>query len=170
MNLLRSIGYGQRSTQEKIIQEANTLKEEFAKHEGRPFDPQRTIHLSVTNVICSLLFDEQYKHNDKEFLKLLAILNVYLQQTFGHLELSMFPLLRLLPKNREYIKRYKINSTALLDFIRSKVEKRKSSLSIDNEPCDFIQVRIKIRWTHTYTRIRYVILLWENNSIMLLIT
>ena len=140
MTLLRSIGYGQSTTEEKILQECQVLLAEIGKFGSKPFDPQRMIHISITNVICSLLFGERYEHSDKEFSYFLDVMDVYLKESFGHPEINFVPITRLFPSSRKFLKKYRITCQKMEAFLKDKVDKKRETLSLDDQPNDLIQV------------------------------
>ena len=140
MVLMRSLGYGQHTTEKKILEECKTMIEELSKKNEEYFDPLNIIHLSVTNIICYLLFNEKYGHEDAEFKRFLEILGLYLNDIFGNIILNNLPVLRFLPNFRTTLKRIHKTAATLDKFVLEKVEQRRQALEKDDSVNDFVQV------------------------------
>lgn len=65
---------GKRSLEERVQEEAKCLAEEFRKKEGAQFDPTFLLSLAVSNITCSIFFNERFDYEDKEFLSMLALI------------------------------------------------------------------------------------------------
>ncbi|XP_073454686.1 cytochrome P450 2C23-like [Aquarana catesbeiana] len=74
LSTLRNFGMGKRSLEERVQEEAKCLAEEFRKKEGAQFDPTFLLSLAVSNITCSIFFNERFDYEDKEFLSMLALI------------------------------------------------------------------------------------------------
>ncbi|XP_069814559.1 cytochrome P450 2C8-like isoform X3 [Dendropsophus ebraccatus] len=74
LSTLRNFGMGKRSLEERVQEEARCLGAEFQKKSGTFFDPTFLLSLAVSNVICSIVFDDRYDYDDKDFLDMLALM------------------------------------------------------------------------------------------------
>ncbi|KAM4641689.1 cytochrome P450 2A5-like [Discoglossus pictus] len=134
---LRNFGMGKRSIEERVQEEAHYLAEEFRKKGDTPFDPTHLLSLSVSNVICSIVFGERFDYEDEAFMTLLTLLKeviLLLASPWGIL-LNIFPktLYRLPGPHQKIIR----NLDKLKAFVRKSVESHKETLDV-NCPRDFI--------------------------------
>ncbi|KAM5145600.1 cytochrome P450 2H2-like [Mantella aurantiaca] len=134
---LRNFGMGKRSIEERIQEEAQSLREQFMKNKDTAFDPTYLLGLAVSNVICSIVFGKRFDYEDKKFMTLLE----YLRENFRRLNsrsgqiLSMFPnLLSKLPGPHQEIFN---NFEKLRAFVREMVKSHREVLD-ENCPQDFI--------------------------------
>ncbi|KAM4696353.1 cytochrome P450 2C23-like [Rhinophrynus dorsalis] len=134
---LKNFGMGKRSIEERILEEAQYLGEGFRKNKDVPFDPISLLGLSIANVICSIVFGERFKYEDKKFNDLLF----YIRDTFKLVStptvqlLNMFPnVLRVIPGPHQKLFVYfnKMNQ-----FVRDMVRSHQDSLD-ENCPRDLI--------------------------------
>ena len=144
MMILRSLGYGQKTTEYKILEEAQTMIKEINATKQQYFDPSKLIHTSVTNVICYLLFNEKYAHDDAEFEHLLKALHSCFTQCIGNQKLSSIPLYQYLPTHKKSLNLLQSATDTLHAFILNKIEQRKAALNTGEHGDDFIQVNVKM--------------------------
>ncbi|ESO86128.1 hypothetical protein LOTGIDRAFT_69309, partial [Lottia gigantea] len=62
---LREFGFGRTMMEDKIYEEIAALVEAIRQKNGVGFDMCRLIHVSVFNVICSIVFGERFDYNNK---------------------------------------------------------------------------------------------------------
>jgi len=74
------------------------LIERIEQKHGESFDVSEFIFASVSNVICSIVFGDQFDHNDEKFQQLLQSVHNIISQPFNGL-LNTIPFLRQLPGN-----------------------------------------------------------------------
>ncbi|XP_032984607.1 cytochrome P450 2G1-like isoform X1 [Rhinolophus ferrumequinum] len=137
LTILRDFGMGKRSIEERIQEEASFLLEEFRKTKGTPIEPTFFLSCTVSNVISSVVFGSRFDYKDKQFLKLLQMINeTFIEMSTPWTQLyDMYSgIMQHLPgrHNRLY---YLIEE--LKDFIASRVKTNEASLDPQN-PRDFI--------------------------------
>ncbi|XP_059840290.1 cytochrome P450 2J2-like [Hypanus sabinus] len=73
---LRRFGVGQKSLEAQILEKIKDLQDVFKREKGQPFNPQTKINISIVNIICSIVFGEQYDgtgtHADLQEVRLLV--------------------------------------------------------------------------------------------------
>nr|XP_034362183.1 cytochrome P450 2C29 isoform X2 [Arvicanthis niloticus] len=72
---LRNLGMGKRNIEDRVQEEAQCLVEELRKTKGSPCDPTFILSCAPSNVICSIIFQNRFDSNDKDFLILMKKIN-----------------------------------------------------------------------------------------------
>ena len=141
VQILRSLGYGKHSTEGKIQEEAECLKDVFKSLNGKPFDPAKTLMLSVSNVICSLLYGERFEHEDKEFRFLLEKVREIMTLFFKETEGDYIWFYKLKPSYHRILKDLDKACQALSAFNLKKIDERREWVESDDfeEARDFIE-------------------------------
>ncbi|XP_036120537.1 cytochrome P450 2C3-like isoform X2 [Molossus molossus] len=75
LTVLRDMGMGKKTVEDRIQEEALCLVEEFRKTNGSPCDPSFLLGCAPCNVICSIIFQSRFEYNDKKLLTLLDYFN-----------------------------------------------------------------------------------------------
>ena len=73
MQILRGLGYGKYTIEDKIIEEAKVLHDILHSRNKNPIDPECLLAVSVSNVICSLLYGRRFEHDDERFQELINV-------------------------------------------------------------------------------------------------
>ncbi|XP_058045433.1 cytochrome P450 2J2-like isoform X2 [Ahaetulla prasina] len=71
MTSLKSLGLGKSALEYEIQDEAERLVEAFRKSEGKPMNPHFFLNLSISNVICALVFGHRFSTEDETYHHLL---------------------------------------------------------------------------------------------------
>ncbi|XP_075043083.1 cytochrome P450 2C23-like [Mixophyes fleayi] len=137
LSTLKNFGMGKKSLEARVQEEAKCLAEEFQKRGGVPFDPTFLLSLAVSNVICSIVFDERFDYEDKEFLSKLALI----QETFRIVSSPWAQIFDLAPNLIMHVpgphqKVFK-NIDNLREYVTGKVKLHEKTLD-KNCPRDFI--------------------------------
>ncbi|XP_006986135.2 cytochrome P450 2C70-like [Peromyscus maniculatus bairdii] len=136
LTVLRSMGMGKKTIEDRIQQEALCLVKALRKTNGSPCDPNFLLACVPCNVICAVIFQRRFDYNDdtfkgfmKNFHRSLEILaSPWIQLC------SAYPALYYLPGiHNEYIK----ICTEIKEFILKEIKRHQESLNISS-PEDFI--------------------------------
>ncbi|XP_073454731.1 cytochrome P450 2H2-like isoform X1 [Aquarana catesbeiana] len=137
LTTLRNFGMGKRSVEERIQEEARCLRDRFMKSKDRPINPMHLLRLSVSNIICSIVFGERFDYEDKKFMTLLKLI----QEVVTLLNSRLGQLLNLFPTLMSHVpgphRKLFLNFEKLKEFVVEMVEAHKETL---DENCirDFI--------------------------------
>eukprot|EP00058_Branchiostoma_floridae_P009186 XP_002594674.1 hypothetical protein BRAFLDRAFT_271642 [Branchiostoma floridae] len=135
---LRDFGFGKRSLEGKVNEEANALVQEVLSQNGQPFDPKIIIQNAVSNVICSIAFGERFEYGDPDFLRLIQLLNATVEENASLVDKigMIIPVFRYLKGNSSQERMVKMFQ-GLQEFCREQIEKHR--LTFDpNDIRDFI--------------------------------
>ncbi|XP_062241317.1 uncharacterized protein LOC133951410 [Platichthys flesus] len=137
LSTLRDFGMGRKGMEEWIQEESQHLRERIDSFKAAPFDPTFQFSLTVSNVICCMVFGERFCYEDKQFLQLLNIISETLQ--FGSSPLgqmyNVFPwLMERLPGRQHY---FFARIEEVRDFIEMKIHEHKDTLD-PSSPRDYI--------------------------------
>uniref|UniRef100_A0A8C5QBP1 Cytochrome P450 n=1 Tax=Leptobrachium leishanense TaxID=445787 RepID=A0A8C5QBP1_9ANUR len=70
---LRDLGFGKKSFEEKVQEEAENVMEELKKLEGKPLDVTKLFMDAFSNVLFSIILGSRYEYKDEKFVELLGI-------------------------------------------------------------------------------------------------
>ncbi|XP_071981777.1 cytochrome P450 2A4-like isoform X2 [Engystomops pustulosus] len=112
LTTLRNFGMGKRSIEERIQEEAHFLNEKFLEDKDTPIDPTYILRLSVSNVICSVVFGERFDYKDQNFLRLLNSLQELIRLLTSRSGQKMF---KMVDYMKEFIKKMVNTHRATLD-------------------------------------------------------
>ncbi|XP_078540292.1 cytochrome P450 2D4-like isoform X2 [Lissotriton helveticus] len=103
---------------------------------GCPFDPNLMINSAVSNVICSIVFGDRFKYDDKTFLKVLAVFEDLIKSSNGLLAqlMNVIPALIHVPGVASDMARSQNN---IFDFLRDIITEHKKTYD-PNMKRDFI--------------------------------
>ncbi|XP_078522261.1 cytochrome P450 2J2-like [Lissotriton helveticus] len=137
VTVLRNLGLGKKSLEVRIQEEAQSLVEFFAMQRGKSLDPTHPIVLSVTNVICSVVFGHRFSRDDKEIHQLIEANELVVNNlgTKWALLYNTFPwLMRHLPGPHNNI----FKGNALVEeFVKKEIKSHKEN-GVSAEPQDLI--------------------------------
>ncbi|KAH3708021.1 cytochrome P450 2H1-like [Dreissena polymorpha] len=124
LGTLKDFGMGKTRLDATIQEQAALMVEEIGKHNGEPFDPKDVISAHVANVICSMVFRKQFKHDDPRFKGIIQKFDENIKSAGGIA--NFFPWAARLPGDPLGVRRMIANSDAVLaycaDIVREHVE------------------------------------------------
>ncbi|XP_058011431.1 cytochrome P450 2F2-like [Ahaetulla prasina] len=133
--LLRNLGMGKKSMEEKILEEASYLIQVFTENISMPFDPYEFVNTAVINIISTILFGKRFEYDNRFLRTLLDEIHRSSKVTAGPWGLlyNEFPLVRRLPLPHQTV----LATAKKVDvFIKKEVEEHKVTM-IPGEPRDF---------------------------------
>ncbi|MBN3306332.1 CP2G1 protein, partial [Amia calva] len=125
---LRDFNMGKNKLETWIHEEARHLIEELEYTKGSPSDPTLLLNLSVSNVICSLVFGSRFDYQDQRFLRLLQLLKEMVHGMRG-------PWVQVRRGSRQSKSTHVAQQLA--DFMEDSVKEHKQTLR-STRPRDFI--------------------------------
>ncbi|KAM3929488.1 cytochrome P450 2C23-like [Leptodactylus fuscus] len=137
LSTLRNFGMGKRSLEERVQEEARCLGEELQKRRGTFFDPTLLFSLAVSNVVCSIVFEERYDYADQNFLNMLDLM----KETFQIVTSPWAQIFDLAPNLLKHLpgpqdKLFK-NFDKIRTYVLEKVKAHEKTLD-ENCPRDYI--------------------------------
>uniref|UniRef100_H2ZEQ2 Uncharacterized protein n=1 Tax=Ciona savignyi TaxID=51511 RepID=H2ZEQ2_CIOSA len=133
---LHEFGVGRKCLGPQILEEAELMCAEMAKHGGQPFDCMKHITPAVTNVIGVLVFGKRFEYDDP---KLLATLRLLFE--CGHkFPFALFyfaPFLRFIPPWKGKIDNVKKERAPMWNMITNAIEEHEATYN-ENSCRDFI--------------------------------
>ena len=137
LKALRYFGVGHQSYREKIKVEIEYFIRGVKQHKGEAFDPSDLCSISISNVICSIVFGRRYEHTDDDLLHLVQSFHEIFRLNGLVTIVNLFPLLRFFPGDFFGIRRLMTLMNNVLEFISVHVKDHQLSLDRDN-PRDYI--------------------------------
>ncbi|XP_066096265.1 cytochrome P450 2C21-like [Saccopteryx bilineata] len=137
LTVLRNMGMGKKTIEDRIQEEALCLVEELKKTNEAPCDPSFLMGSAPCNVICSIIFQNRFEYNDEQFLTLIH----YFDENFRLLNTTWIQLYNAFPQLIHYLpgchNELFRNTLKQKEFILEKVKEHQESLDLNN-PRDFI--------------------------------
>ncbi len=139
---LREFGVGSSQIEEKIQEELSCLVEAISQFESKPFDPNELFKVSVSNIICSILFGERFDYESPAFKKYMVDLNENLDLITAAGPLMIFPILRHLPGDPFKYKKLLENISHISSFFDDQIRAHKERKTPNNKE-DFIDAYLE---------------------------
>ncbi|XP_040847768.1 cytochrome P450 2C3-like [Ochotona curzoniae] len=138
LTVLRNMGMGKKTVEDRIQEEALCLVEELKKTNAQyiPRDPSSLLSYVPCNVICSIIFQNRFEYSDPKFQALVKYFheNLRIVSSPWIQFYNAFPVLRCLPGCHNELFN---NIAAQKKFILEKVREHQESLDLNN-PRDYI--------------------------------
>ncbi|XP_053330123.1 cytochrome P450 2G1-like [Spea bombifrons] len=134
---LKNLGFGKKSFELKIQEEAKCMVEELKNLRGQPTEPTKLLMDASTNILLSIVFGDRSEYKGERFTQLLA----YVEETFHLLSSPWGQLQSVLPQVMNYVpgphQKLKTISEEMVTFIKEKVKVHQQTLDPNNTR-DFI--------------------------------
>ncbi|XP_001502043.5 cytochrome P450 2C21 [Equus caballus] len=137
LTVLRNMGMGKNTIEDRIQEEALCLVEALRKTNASPCDPTFLLGCAPCNVICSIIFQSRFEYSDKKLITLLHYSheNLRISSTPWITLYNAFPsLVHYLPGSHNELFK---NIAGQQKFILEKIKEHQESLDLNN-PRDFI--------------------------------
>uniref|UniRef100_A0A5F5PJ32 unspecific monooxygenase n=1 Tax=Equus caballus TaxID=9796 RepID=A0A5F5PJ32_HORSE len=137
LTVLRNMGMGKNTIEDRIQEEALCLVEALRKTNASPCNPTFILGCAPCNVICSIIFQNRFDYTDQNFLNLLKLLNeaVSIMSSLWVQICNAFPaLMEYFPGSHNKLSK---NFTYTKSYLSEKIKEHQESLDINN-PRDFI--------------------------------
>ena len=139
INTLRQFGMGKLSLEVRIQDEIAHLLKCIESKDGEPFDPSVILTNSVSNIICSIVFGQRFDYEDQQFHRILKLIEIIFKDFDEYPEIDVIPMVRFLPKYKNYLKNYVAHDSELKAFLKEQIRQHQASHDPEN-PRDLIDV------------------------------
>ena len=161
LNILKNLGWGKSGIEGRIQEQSRDMIDKLREIGTGPYYPDHLISLSVTNIICALLFDKRFDYDDPELKHLLQTLYDLFQGFIGETDAHVMPIVKHFPFVKKAMKDLFDKGKAMQTFYQRMIEEGRKKLASGEEPSDFIthylqemektEAKIKEDWLHQLT-------------------
>ncbi|XP_053328580.1 cytochrome P450 2G1-like [Spea bombifrons] len=134
---LKSFGFGKKSFELRIQEEAECMVEKLKNLRGQPTDPTKLFMYASSNILFSIVFGDRSEYKDERFSKLLG----YVEETFRLISSPWGQLQSVLPQVMNYVpgphQKLTATSEEMVTFIKERVKAHQQTLDPNNTR-DFI--------------------------------
>ncbi|XP_060078047.1 cytochrome P450 2B1-like [Ylistrum balloti] len=142
LGALREFGFGKKSLEDRVMEEIRIFLEVMSEQNGKVYDPKNIIQISISNIICNIVFGKRFEHGDTKFWHLIELLeDVFRLNRAGTLAANI-PWLRYLPGDFFNIKKIRNNFYESINYMQQQIIDHRNTFDPEN-PRDFIDVFIK---------------------------
>lgn len=99
------------------------------------------IHISISNIICSIVFGDRFEYDDVEFNRFLQLMNENFSTSALAGILNFMPFLSKLPGDPFSAKRLKHNIGLIMEFVEKRIDEHRATFDKENLR-DFIDAYI----------------------------
>lgn len=142
LGALREFGFGKKSLESKIIEEAEVLMKLIEEKNGQSFNIRQLLYLSFSNITCSIVFGQRYEYNDKRFMSLLDKIKENTNSVNITMLATTFPFLQYIPGDPFGIKRTVTNADVVRNHLKNIVKEHEETFD-ENNLRDYVDVYLK---------------------------
>ncbi|OWF36141.1 Cytochrome P450 2J6 [Mizuhopecten yessoensis] len=147
MSTLRDFGFGKKSLESRVLEEVEDFLGVIEDQNGKPCNAKNIIQISISNIICSIVFGERFEYNDKKFKNLMFLMNELFRLNTAGGVANVMPWVRHLPGDVFQVKEIINNFQTLLNFIQEEIDEHKRTFDEDNIR-DFIDAFLRQKTKH----------------------
>ncbi|XP_063403739.1 cytochrome P450 2C8-like [Mytilus trossulus] len=142
LGALREFGFGKKSLESKIIEEAEVLMKLIEEKNGQSFNIRQLLYLSFSNITCSIVFGQRYEYTDKRFMSLLDKIKENTNSVNITMLATTFPFLQYIPGDPFGIKRTVTNADVVRNHLKNIVTEHEETFD-ENNLRDYVDVYLK---------------------------
>ncbi|CAG2249317.1 unnamed protein product [Mytilus edulis] len=142
LGALREFGFGKKSLESKIIEEAEVLMKLIEEKNGQSFNIRQLLYLSFSNITCSIVFGQRYEYTDKRFMSLLDKIKENTNSVNITMLATTFPFLQYIPGDPFGIKRTVTNADVVRNHLKNIVKEHEETFD-ENNLRDYVDVYLK---------------------------
>lgn len=122
LRTLRDLGYNKRFIDNRVQEEIPYVLDEIEHCIGQPFDIKPLIQMSISNIVCSIVYGKRYDYQDPEFRKLIANMSTVFEKGSFTGAINFFPFLRFLPGDLFGVKKLKECYQVEVEFNKQRIK------------------------------------------------
>lgn len=138
LRTLRDLGYNKRIIDNRVQEEIPYVLDEIEHCIGQPFDIKPLIQMSISNIVCSIVYGKRYDYQDPEFRKLIANMSTVFEKGSSTGAINFFPFLRFLPGDLFGVKKLKECNQVEVEFNKQRIKDHKTFFNPRDPPRDYI--------------------------------
>lgn len=138
LRTLRDLGYNKRSIDMRVQEEIHYVLEEVANYRGKPFNIKQLAQMSISNIVCSVIYGKRFDYQDPDFVKLMANMNTVFEKGSSTGAINFFPFLRFLPGDLFRVKMLKTCYQVEVAFNKDRIQEHRNKLNLQEPPRDYI--------------------------------
>ncbi|XP_065938595.1 cytochrome P450 2D20-like isoform X1 [Magallana gigas] len=138
LRTLRDLGYNKRFIDNRVQEEIPYVLDEIEHCIGQPFDIKPLIQMSISNIVCSIVYGKRYDYQDPEFRKLIANMSTVFEKGSSTGAINFFPFLRFLPGDLFGVKKLKECYQVEVEFNKQRIKDHKTFFNPRDPPRDYI--------------------------------
>ncbi|XP_021360956.1 cytochrome P450 2B5-like [Mizuhopecten yessoensis] len=142
LTTLREFGFGKKSLEARVMEEVYAFLDVMGNNSGKVYDPKHVIQISISNIICSIVFGKRFEHSDAKFYQLVDLLEEAFRLNQTRSAARNMSWLRFLPGDFFKIKRNRDNFYEISDYMQQQITDHRNTFDPSN-PRDFIDAFLK---------------------------
>ena len=143
LSTLRDFGLGKRSMEGRIMEEVEVFINAVKAQKGQAFNIADLLHVSISNVICSMVFGERYDHDEKNFIGLVNAISDNLSNAAVTGLLTFFPFLKYIPGDPAKYSHVMGNMELVNQHLRRIVDEHKQKIDYNAETTNYIDAFLR---------------------------